>query len=97
MRVAAAPAEGNWCVAGGFQGWNNTSHALADDGSGGDLIAGDGVFSRDVAIADAGRNEFKVVECGNWGKAYPSNNDAVQTMRVIDALAKKPDGITKLA
>ncbi len=74
VRVASEPAAGNWCVAGSFQGWNNASHALTDDGNGGDLIAGDGVFSLDVAIADAGRYEFKAVECGNWGNAHPSNN-----------------------
>ncbi len=74
VRVAKAPAAGNWCAAGSFQGWNNSSHALTDDGSNGDLIAGDGVFARDIVVADAGRYEFKAVECGNWSKTYPSNN-----------------------
>ncbi|GAB4580318.1 MAG: hypothetical protein Fur0022_30580 [Anaerolineales bacterium] len=64
----------NWCVAGSFQGWNNTSHPLNDSGQNGDLLAEDGIFSRNFTIASPGRYEWKVVECGNWGNAYPSNN-----------------------
>jgi glycosidase len=62
-----------WCVAGGFQGWNNTSHPLYDDATHGDLLPGDGVFSLEQAISAAGRYEFKVVGCGTW-TGYPTTN-----------------------
>ena len=65
---------GNWCVAGGFQGWDNSSTPLNDDGLNGDLIGDDGVYSVDYVITATGRAEWKVVECGNWGNAYPSEN-----------------------
>jgi pullulanase-type alpha-1,6-glucosidase len=64
----------SWCVAGEFNGWNNSSHPLYDDGTNGDLFTGDGIFSREIAIGTAGRTEFKAVECGNWGNAYPGAN-----------------------
>lgn len=70
--VVAAPS--TWCVAGSFQGWDNASTPLYDDGTHGDLIAGDNIFTLDTTIATAGRYEFKILECGNWGNAYPSNN-----------------------
>ena len=70
---------GSWCLAGGFQGWDNSSTPLNDDGLDGDLVGGDGVFSLDYTLTNAGRDEFKVVECGNWGNAYPSNNAWVIT------------------
>jgi glycosidase len=64
----------NWCVAGGFNGWDNSSLPLNDSGLGGDLFAGDGIYSRDQVVSDAGRYEFKVVECGNWDTAFPAQN-----------------------
>lgn len=81
-RVTVVPngsGSANWCVAGGFQGWNNASDPMFDDGTNGDLIGGDGVYSLDFTITNAGREEFKVVECGNWGNAYPSQNAWVIT------------------
>ncbi len=78
-RLAAAsepllPVNTNWCVAGSFNGWNNSSTPLFDDATSGDLIANDGVYSLDYAIPSADRYEFKVVECGNWSNAYPADN-----------------------
>jgi glycosidase len=70
----SAPSAVSWCVAGSFQGWNNASTPIYDDGSNGDLVAGDGVFSFRTAIATAGKSEFKAVECGNWGNAFPAQN-----------------------
>lgn len=70
----AAPAATEWCVAGSFQGWNNASDALNDAGNAGDLMPGDGVHSLDYVVAAAGRYEFKIVECGNWGNASPAQN-----------------------
>jgi len=75
--VRAAPS--NWCVAGDFNGWNNTSTPLYDDGTNGDLIADDGVFSLEFTIATANRYEWKILECGNWGNAYPSENAWLHT------------------
>ena len=69
-----ATAAINWCVAGDFNGWNNSSTPLVDDATAGDLIAGDGVYSLDLVIPTAGRYEFKAVECGNWGNAFPGDN-----------------------
>jgi pullulanase-type alpha-1,6-glucosidase len=69
-----APDSTNWCVAGEFNGWNNSNTPLFDDATSGDLIANDGVYSLDYVIPTAGRYEFKAVECGNWGNAYPSDN-----------------------
>jgi glycosidase len=69
----------SWCLAGDFQGWNNASHPLNDSGTGGDLIGGDGIYSLDVTIAAAGRNEFKVFQCGEWSPGFPSNNAWVVT------------------
>ncbi len=70
---------GNWCVAGSFQGWDNASTRLYDDGTNGDLFGGDGIFSLDYVIPTAGRNEWKAVKCGDWSVAYPSDNAWVVT------------------
>lgn len=80
LLVSLAPSATNWCLAGSFQGWNNSSHPLNDAGTGGDLFAGDGVFSLDYTISTAGdSHEFKIVECGNWANAFPPNNAWVNT------------------
>lgn len=71
---AAAPAV-SWCAAGTFNGWNNTGQPLYDDGTHGDLLAGDGVYS--VALTPAAGDYFwKAVECGNWDNSYPAGNDS---------------------
>jgi len=69
----------NWCVAGDLNGWNNSANPMFDDGSTGDLIAGDGVYSLAIAIPTAGTSYWKAVECGNWGLNYPSGNSWVTT------------------
>ncbi|WP_298010687.1 MULTISPECIES: alpha amylase N-terminal ig-like domain-containing protein [Anaerolinea] len=69
-----ATGSGNWCVAGDFNGWDNSSTPLYDDGTHGDLLGGDGIFSRTLTIATAGRYEWKAVSCGNWGISYPAQN-----------------------
>ncbi|HUM70398.1 MAG TPA: hypothetical protein PLK31_16315, partial [Chloroflexota bacterium] len=61
-RVTVTPngsGSANWCAAGDFNGWSNTSDPLNDDGANGDLIGGDGVYSLDYPIAGTGRNEWK--------------------------------------
>ncbi len=65
----------NWCVAGSFQaggGWNNSSDPLYDDGTHGDWLAGDGIYTLDYSIAQAaGTYEWKIFECGTWN-GYPN-------------------------
>ncbi|MBN2392052.1 MAG: hypothetical protein JXR84_15090, partial [Anaerolineae bacterium] len=70
--VQAAPS--GWCAVGSFNGWNNASDPLYDDGTHGDVIPEDGVFSLDYTVAAAGRYEWKIVKCGDWGTAYPAAN-----------------------
>jgi len=70
---------GNWCLAGSINGWDNTSDPLYDDGTHGDLLGGDGIFSLDFTVSAAGKNEWKVSECNNWSVAYPTSNAWVQT------------------
>ncbi|MBK8935982.1 MAG: hypothetical protein IPM76_27430 [Chloroflexi bacterium] len=67
-----ATAAINWCVAGDFNSWNNSSTPLVDDATAGDLIAGDGVYSLDLVIPTAGRYEFKAVECGIGAMLFPA-------------------------
>lgn len=70
--TAGITADIDWCVAGAMNGWDNSSNPMYDDGTNGDLLAGDGIFSLEMSIATAPATyEWKVVECGNWGLAYP--------------------------
>ena len=69
----------NWCVAGDVNGWNNSSDPMYDDGTHGDLLAGDGVYSLSLSIASPGTQFWKAVECGNWGNAHPASNSWVIT------------------
>ena len=81
-RVTITPngsGTGSWCLAGDFQGWDNASDPLYDDGSHGDLLGGDGVFTLDYEIGTAARNEWKIFQCGSWSPAYPSQNAWVNT------------------
>ncbi len=75
----ASPVAGSWCVAGDFNSWNNAGLPLSDDGANGDLLGGDGIFSRDVPIAVAGRYGWKVFECGTWNNTMPENAWTITT------------------
>src|SRR5690606_17843118 len=68
-----------WCVAGDLNGWNNNLDHMLDDGTNGDLIAGDGVYSLLMPIPSAGTYVWKAVECGNWDNAHPAQNSWVTT------------------
>ena len=74
-----AAAASNWCVAGDFNGWDNSSYPLYDDGTNGDLVPEDGIFSLDFAIAESARYEWKIVQCGSWSPAHPSQNAWLNT------------------
>ncbi|HUN21704.1 MAG TPA: alpha-amylase family glycosyl hydrolase [Anaerolineales bacterium] len=78
-RTPVQAAASNWCIAGGFQGWNNNGTYLYDDGTNGDVIPNDNIFTLDYTLATAGDDAFKILECGNWGIAYPNNNAYVHT------------------
>ena len=70
IKSTAPTSASTWCVAGSFQpggGWDNGSTPLYDDGTNGDLVAGDGIYSLDYAVAKAaGYYEWKVFSCGTW-------------------------------
>jgi Secretion system C-terminal sorting domain len=65
-----------WNVAGGFNGWNNAGNQLYDDGTNGDLVAGDGIFSADITIATAGRDEWKVTAWASWATSFPGSGNS---------------------
>lgn len=62
----------NWCFAGAFQGWNNSETQANDEGLNGDLVAGDGIYSRDVVVPTAGRSGWKAVVCDSWNPSVPA-------------------------
>jgi hypothetical protein len=68
-----------WAVAGGFNGWNNALDGLYDDGTHGDVTAGDNIVTGQVTVATAGRYEWKAVLWGNWSTAYPADNSWIYT------------------
>ena len=72
-------AEADWCFAGALNDWDNASDPMVDDGTKGDFIAGDGVYSLAMSVPTAGTYDWKAVECGNWGNAHPSQNSWVTT------------------
>jgi len=77
---AALTVDGvNWCIAGEINGWNNSSDPMYDDGTHGDLLALDGVYSLMFTIASPGTYQWKAVECGNWGNTHPAANSWVTT------------------
>ena len=76
-------AAGNWCVAGDFQGWNNQSTPLLDDGTHGDLIPEDGIYSREVTLAEVKTYKFKALACGDWNTSFPQK-DAWIIPTVVD-------------
>jgi hypothetical protein len=77
--IAVHAAGEIWNVAGGFNGWNNGGNAMYDDGTNGDLLAGDGIFSVDITIATPGRYEWKVTAWQSWSTTFPPSNSWVIT------------------
>lgn len=69
--TAGILADIDWCVTGSMNGWNNTANPMFDDGTNGDLIAEDGIYSLALSVPTAGFSGWKVVECGNWDNAFP--------------------------
>jgi hypothetical protein len=68
-----------WNAAGAFNGWNNAGNQLYDDGTNGDLVAGDGIYSADITIATPGRYEWKVTSWASWATTFPGPNSWLLT------------------
>ncbi len=73
-KAGPGPEAVSWCAAGDFNGWDNTSTVLVDDGTQGDVLAGDGIYSRTLSLAAAQTYTWKAVTCGDWSVAYPTSN-----------------------
>ncbi|MBN2147030.1 MAG: DUF11 domain-containing protein [Anaerolineales bacterium] len=70
--VNPAQAAAPYYVRGAFNGWGTTDQ-MYDDGTHGDAVSGDLIYTADVTIATAGRYEWKVGDF-NWSESYPSSN-----------------------
>ncbi len=66
--LAAGPP---WYVRGSFNNWG--TDLMYDDGTHGDDVAGDGIYTVIITITTAGRYEFKVDD-GNWTDPHPPSN-----------------------
>jgi hypothetical protein len=64
----------SWNVAGDFNAWNNAGNPMYDDGTNGDPVAGDGIYTAIINIPTVGRYEWKVSEYGSWNSSYPNSN-----------------------
>ena len=61
---------------GSYQGWDlNTAPQMVDDGTNGDLVAGDGIYSVTVNIATAGAYEWKTALSG-WSDSWPHTGNS---------------------
>jgi len=77
-----------WNAAGGFNGWNNAGNQLYDDGTNGDLVAGDGIFSANITIATPGRYEWKVTAWASWATTFPSSNNSWLITTITNQVVK---------
>src|ERR1035437_231165 len=60
-----------WYVAGSLNGWCSSCNAMYDDGTNGDAVSGDGIFTANITIATPGRYEWKVTK-SDLSTSYPS-------------------------
>lgn len=72
-----AADSGNWCVWGDFAG--DAQPRLLDDGTQGDVLADDAVFSLEYAIAQPGNYLWQVVDCADVTRGFPSTMAWVAT------------------
>jgi glycosidase len=63
-----------WYVRGDFNGWG-TADPMYDDGTHGDALAGDGIYTALVTVATAGRYEFKVAT-DDWSVSFPGSGNS---------------------
>ncbi len=74
-------------LAGDFNGWNANTDLMFDDGTNGDAVAGDGIHSRLLTIATAGRHEYKNATL-DWAESWPGsgNNWFITDMDNVEVL-----------
>ncbi|MDY7041317.1 MAG: alpha-amylase family glycosyl hydrolase [Chloroflexota bacterium] len=72
----------SWYVRGNFNGWG-TGNPMFDDGTHGDVTAGDGLYTAVVTIATADRHEFKVAS-EDWSVSYPGSGNSWLDTTVAD-------------
>jgi len=75
LLVAGAAVAQPYYVAGDFQGWNAETHQMYDDGTNGDVLAGDGIHSLLTTVEFAGRHEWKAAEFG-WAADWPVSGNS---------------------
>ena len=64
----------DWYARGDFNGWG-TDNPMYDDGTNGDPVAGDGLFTALVTVATSGRYEFKIAN-EDWSASYPGSGNS---------------------
>jgi glycosidase/fibronectin type 3 domain-containing protein len=68
------PPPPEWYARSDFNGWDTTD-PMYDDGTNGDAVAGDGIFSAQVTTATAGRHEFKIAT-EDWSASFPGSGNS---------------------
>lgn len=77
VALTASPALAQtYNVAGDFNGWDNAGNPMYDDGTNGDLVAGDGIHSVEIVIPTAGRYEWKATAFGSWDSSWPISGNS---------------------
>ncbi|MCI0709275.1 MAG: alpha amylase N-terminal ig-like domain-containing protein [Chloroflexi bacterium] len=69
---SAPPPTPDYCVAGDWQSpsqWDAVANPLHDDGTNGDAVASDGIYSATYTIATPARYSWKVIEACDWANA----------------------------
>jgi glycosidase len=69
-------------VRGDFNGWG-TADPLFDDGTHGDVIAKDGIYTTQIGIATANRYEFKVAT-SDWSTGFPGSGNSWLETTIAD-------------
>ena len=75
LTLTAGAASAQYHVAGDFNGWDANINPMFDDGTNGDLVAGDGIHTLELEIAAAGRHEWKAAEAG-WANSWPGSGNS---------------------
>jgi transposase-like protein len=73
-----ASITGDWCLRGDFYG-DGSPPTLLDDGTQGDIIADDHVYSLEYTIPRAGSYQWQVVNCADATVVYPTDTAWIQT------------------
>ncbi len=76
LLVAGAAVAQPYYAPGSYQGWTLPQDApqMVDDGTSGDLVSGDGIYSVTVNIALAGAYEWKAATT-DWASAWPGSGN----------------------